>query len=228
MARGAIQWQEGPRVRIRFAPAVGRANFVLRRWLVPMSSNASSNYENLIRTVARRDSAYSSRSQAPPPFTLPHLMTRTTGQRSRYEPARPWQHVTATGPVFSPGDMVAPKFAHRSMFAFATDGSLRMAVGVPKISKIRRGAWSAGNSPTNAVTSTDILLTVCAYYHAGLGSPPSTKPRVCRAASECPPRRCSSLQLPSRSHNGFARRPDDRSETGPARPRGGIETSACE
>src|SRR6516162_8770942 len=42
-----------------------------------------------------------------------------------------------------------------------------------------------------------------------------------RAASECPPRRCSSLQLPSRSHNGFARGQITASETETAGPEAG-------
>jgi hypothetical protein len=47
-----------------------------------------------------------------------------------------------------------------------------MARGVPKNFRNRVGSLAAGNSPTNAVTTTDISLTVRAYDHAGLGSPP--------------------------------------------------------
>jgi hypothetical protein len=41
-----------------------------------------------------------------------------------------------------------------------------------KISKIGWGAWPRGKSPTDAVITADISLTVRAYDHAGLGSPP--------------------------------------------------------
>ena len=51
-------------------------------------------------------------------------------------------------------------------------GPIRMADGAPKNSKNRWGACAAGNSPTDAVTTADISLTVRAYDHAGLGSPP--------------------------------------------------------
>ena len=81
---------------------------------------------------------------------------------------------------------------------FAAMGPHPMARGVPKNFRNRVGSLAAGNSPTNAVTTTDISLTVGGYDHAGLGSPPSTKPQACRAASECPPRRCSFPRFPGR------------------------------
>src|SRR6516164_5608690 len=47
-----------------------------------------------------------------------------------------------------------------------------MARGGAKNFKKSAGSLAAGNSPTNAVTTTDISVTVRVYDHAGLGSPP--------------------------------------------------------
>ena len=84
-------------------------------------------------------------------------------------------------------------------------GPIRMARGCRKISKIGVGSLAAKNSPTDAVTTADISLTVRAYDHAGLGSPPP-KHLGYGAASECPPRRCSfpATPLPALT-TGFAR-----------------------
>jgi hypothetical protein len=59
---------------------------------------------------------------------------------------------------------------HQSMFA--TDGSHPGWPRGAKNFKNRVGSLAAKNSPTDAVTTADISLTVRAYDHAGLGSPP--------------------------------------------------------
>ena len=69
--------------------------------------------------------------------------------------------------------MVAPEraagdpYAHRSMLP--PMGPIRMARGVAKNFKNRLGSLAAKNSPTDAVTTADISLTVRAYDHAGTG-----------------------------------------------------------
>ena len=61
-------------------------------------------------------------------------------------------------------------YAHRSMFA--TVESHSDGPRVAKNFKNRMGSSAAKNSPTDAVTTADISLTVRAHDHAGLGSPP--------------------------------------------------------
>src|SRR6516162_3481260 len=51
-------------------------------------------------------------------------------------------------------------------------GPIRMAQGVPKNFRNRVGTLRRRKYPDQAVTTTDISLTVRAYDHAGLGSPP--------------------------------------------------------
>jgi hypothetical protein len=129
MARGAIQWQEGPRVRIRFAPAMSRADFVLRRWLVPMSSNASSNYENLIRTVARRGFRLFFAIPGTAPVHLAPLDDTHHGTTLSLRAGSTLAARDGHRPRFLPRRYGGPKIrrggpnAHRSMFAFASDGS---------------------------------------------------------------------------------------------------------
>jgi len=80
-------------------------------------------------------------------------------------------------------------YAHRSMFAAV--GSHSDGPRVAKNFKNRMGSLAAKNSPTDAVTTADISLTVRAYDHAGLGSPPP-KHFGYRARRRCSPtRRCS-------------------------------------
>ena len=95
--------------------------------------------------------------------------------------------------------------------------------------KNRMGSLAAKNSPTDAVTTADISLTVRAYDHAGLGSPPPKHIWVQSSVGMPSP----ALLLPcnyllSLSLNGFARRPDYRLGNQTSRTRSGIGPSACE
>ena len=81
-------------------------------------------------------------------------------------PAAPVLPSPAMGPECAAG---GSRRTHRGL---PQVGPIRMADGAPKNSKNRWGACAAGNSPTDAVTTADISLTVRAYDHAGLGSPP--------------------------------------------------------
>ena len=69
------------------------------------------------------------------------------------------------GPVASPSK-------HAGAQPQAGMAAATQARGVAKNFKNRLGSLAAKNSPTDAVTTADISLTVRAYDHAGLGSPP--------------------------------------------------------
>ena len=110
-------------------------------------------------------------------------------------------------------------------------GPIQMAQGWQKISKNRVGSSAAKNSLTDAVTTADISLTVRAYDHAGLGSPPPSTSGY-RAASECPPRRCSFPATPfplSQRFRAQARLPlRDRTSLTPKRDRGErVRVTSC-
>ena len=109
-------------------------------------------------------------------------------------------------------------YAHRSMFAPRVPSG--WPEGCRKISKIGWGAWPREIAqPTQLPRLTFRWLSVRMITPAWVLLLPSISGY--RAASECPPRRCSSLQLPSRSHNGFARGQITASETKPAGPEAG-------
>ena len=99
-------------------------------------------------------------------------------------------------------------------------GPIRWPEGCRKISKIGWGAWPREIAqPTQLPRLTFRWLSVRMITPAWVLLLPSISGY--RAASECPPRRCSSLQLPSRSHNGFARGQITASETETAGPEAG-------
>jgi hypothetical protein len=162
---------------------------------------------------ARRDASLRRSPAAPPPN---RFEVRTT-LRWREMDSNDWSHQgeipighvmwfpRATPPARRDADPESgEKFEFRSLQRGVYELSVPSESSAPLLRRAGRrpivkrqgGHYRRGTDPpTNAVTSTDVSLTVSAHNHSGLGSPPSTKPQVCRAASECPPRRCSSLSV---------------------------------
>jgi len=145
---------------------------------------------------------------------------RTSDKECGGEPAAEvvW---AARRPGFPPPGMVRRGDPTRTGRCLPPAGPIRMAQGVPKNFRNRVGSLAAGNSPTNAVTTTDISLTVRVYDHAGLGSPPPKHLGVQSSVGMPSPALLLSCNSPSRSHDGFARGQITASETETAGPEAG-------
>jgi len=174
--------------------------------------------------------------RAPWPSALP-TRARACEPRSRPEPRSPVTSRSGAGwcaSVTGPGRFLPSRYggsrmrrggpyAHRSMLA--PMGPIRMARGVPKNSRNRLGSLAARNSPTDAVITADISLTVRAYDHASLGSPPPKHLGVESGVgiSSHQIRRCSFPATPFRRSRRFraqARLPPRKPKADPTQDRG--------